>query len=276
MSPPFGRPSPSRGAGALGVLAAFFLVVPLVGVAPAAAQAPGSSPRAAPSTNPDFLFRSPGVAMTLRTGVVGMRASGGFFDVTTDLYTAERSDFRGYSLGAELAAIVNDHFDVTVAFDGIGVRVDHESRIYEELDGTPIFQSTRVRAGPAIQFGARGFLLPRGESVGNLAWLPNRVAPFVGGGVGITAWEVRQWGDFGFTTSEGDFILADDLSDSGWTGMAYAGAGTEVHLARNWALAVEARYQLASTRIGGDFIQLSDPTLDLSGFRLTAGLSVRY
>lgn len=276
MSPPFRSLPLSRGAGALGVAAALLLLVPHVGVTSVSAQGPGSSPRAAPAANPDFLFRAPGVALTLRTGVAGLRASGGFFDVTTDLFTAERSDFRGYSLGAELAAIVNDHFDVTVAFDGIGVRVDHESRIYEELDGTPVFQSTRLRAGPALQFGARGFLLPRGESMANLAWVPNRVAPFVGGGVGWTAWELRQWGDFGFTTSEGDFILADDLSDSGWSALAYLGAGTELHLARNWALTLEGRYQFASTQVGGDFIRLTDPTLDLSGLRLTAGLSVRY
>lgn len=276
MSPPYGSGSSAsrrfRLSGGLLLLAALAVASPALAT-PAQAQTPV---RGGSAASPDFLFRAPGVSFTLRTGVVDMRASGGFFDVTTDLYTAERSDFRGLSLGAELAAMVNERFDVVVAFDGTGVTVDHESSIYEELDGTPIFQSTRIRTGPAIQLGARGFLLPRGEQISNLAWVPNRVAPFVGAGIGWTAWEVRQWGDFGFTTSEGDFILADDLSDSGWSGLAYAAAGTDLHLVRNWALTLEGRYQFASSDLRGDFVRLTDPTLDLNGLRLTAGISVRF
>lgn len=236
----------------------------------------GAMTAPATTSSPDFLFRAPGVTFTLRTGVMNYRASGGFFDVTTDVFTARRQDFRGPMLGAEIAASLGPRVDVTAAFDGGFVQVDHESAIYEELDGTPVFQSTRLRTGPALQFGARGYLLPKGEQVSALAWVPNRVAPFVGAGVGWMSWDLRQWGDFGFTTDEGDFILADDLNDSGWSGLAYGSLGTDLLLARSWWLTLEGRYQWASADLAGDFRRLTDRTMDLNGLRLTAGLSVRF
>ncbi|CAN5661963.1 hypothetical protein BH23GEM11_BH23GEM11_02880 [soil metagenome] len=259
----------------------------LLSLAPLAAEAqtpsqPGvaafaSSP-AATASNPDFLFRAPFITLTLRSGLFSFRANdaaGSFFDVTTERFTAERSDFRGLQLGAELAVAIDPRLDLTVALDGGSVAVDHESRIFEELDGTPVFQSTRIRSGPAAQIGLRGYLLPRGEQISSLAWVPAPFAPFIGAGVGYGGYDVRQWGDFGFTTDEGDFIQQDDLTGSGGAGLLYASGGADVLLRRNLALTLEARYQWSESELGGNF-RFDDPTLDLSGLRLTAGLSVRF
>jgi hypothetical protein len=232
----------------------------------------------ASASNPDFLFRAPRYTLTLRSGLFSLRANdapGTFFDVTTENFTADRSDFRSLQLGAELAVALNPRLDLTLAFDGGSVDVNHESRIFEEVDGTPIFQSTRIRSGPAAQIGLRGYVLPRGEQLSSLAWVPTRVAPFVGAGVGYGGYDVRQWGDFAFTTDEGDFIQYDDLTGSGGAGLLYASGGADVSLRRNLALTLEARYQWSESELGGDF-RFSDPTLDLSGLRLTAGLSVRF
>jgi hypothetical protein len=230
------------------------------------------------ASDPDFLFRAPRVTLTLRTGRFWYRADappGSFFDVTTRDYTVESSDFRSLDLGAELALAVNDRLDLTVAFDGGRVQLHHESREFEELDGTPIFQSTRVRSGPAAQVGLRAFLLPRGEQLSTFAWVPSPVAPFVGAGLGWMGYDVRQWGDFVFSTPEGEFIQADDLTGNGGAAVLYASAGADVALRRNLALTLEARYQQAEGDLGGNF-RFSNPTLDLSGLRLTAGISVRF
>ncbi|TVP44919.1 MAG: hypothetical protein EA350_10660 [Gemmatimonadales bacterium] len=239
----------------------------------------GFTPDASASaSNPDFLFRQPRYTFTVRSGLFSFRANdapGTFFDVTTENFTTDRSDFRSLQLGAELAVALDPRLDLTIAFDGGSVAVDHESRIFEEVDGTPIFQSTRIRSGPAAQIGLRGYVLPRGEQISSLAWVPARVAPFVGAGAGYSGYDVRQWGDFAFTTAEGDFIQYDDLTGSGGAGLLYASGGADVSLRRNLALTLEARYQWSESELGGDF-RFSDPTLDLSGLRLTAGLSVRF
>jgi hypothetical protein len=240
--------------------------------------APLEAQSARASAEPDFLFQAPRLTLTLRTGLFSYRAqdaAGSFFDVTTENFTTERSDFRSVQLGAELAVALDPRLDLTVAFDGGSLALDHESRFFEELDGTPIFQSTRIRSGPAAQVGLRGYLLPRGEQVSSLAWVPARFAPFVGAGAGYSGYDVRQWGDFPFSTGEGDFIQYDDLSGSGGAGLLYASGGADISIRRNLALALEARYQWSETELDGDF-RFSDPTLDLSGLRLTAGLSVRF
>jgi hypothetical protein len=246
--------------------------------ATATAGASASGAAATPASNPDFLFQAPRITLTVRSGLFSYRAHeapGSFFDVTTERFTAERSDFRSLQLGAELAIALDPRVDLTLAFDGGSVAVDHESRLFEELDGTPIFQSTRIRSGPAAQIGLRGYVLPRGEQLSSLAWVPARFAPFVGAGAGYGGYDVRQWGDFAFTTVEGDFIQYDDLSGSGGAGLLYASGGADILIRRNLALALEARYQWSESELGGDF-RFSDPTLDLSGLRLTAGLSVRF
>ncbi len=253
-------------------------VVPASPLLPTAVSVPSAAPAATTAPDPDFLFRAPRVTLTLRTGRFWYRADappGSFYDVTTRDYTVETSDFRSLDLGAELSVAVNDRLDLTVGFDGGRVELHHESRDFEELDGSPIFQSTRIRSGPAAQVGLRGYILPRGEQLSTFAWVPSPVAPFVGGGVGWMGYDVRQWGDFVFTTSEGDFIQADDLTANGGTAILYASAGTDVALRRNLALTLEGRYQWADADLRGNF-RFGNPTLDLSGLRLTAGVSVRF
>ncbi len=258
------RPRTTASALLLGAAAALLVSAPLE----AAAQR-------APSADPDFLFRSPALTLTLRTGLFSHRAQGTFFDVTTRDYTAERSDFRSFDFGMEVAiAMGSPRLDLTVALDGGSTEVGHESRFWEETDGSPIFQSTRIRRGPAAQLGLRGYLLPRGEQISTFAWVPNTFAPYVGAGVGYTGYAVRQWGDFVYEDAEGVWIQADDLNADGGTSLVYASAGTDIALRRNLALTLEGRYQWAEDQLRQDF-RFSEP-LDLSGLRLTAGLSVRF
>jgi hypothetical protein len=240
---------------------------------------PGTQPTAAEVTpqDPDFLFRAPRLAFTIRTGLFTHRAQGAFFDVTTTRFSAERSDFRSFDFGAEAAIALSPRVDLTLGFDGGSTEVRHEDMEWLEADGSAVLQSTRLRRGPALQLGLRSYILPKGEQISNFAWLPATVAPFVGAGVGYTGYDLRQWGDFGYADPndpDTGWIQYDDLNANGGATLAFLSGGADVTIRRNLALTLEARYQWSEANLRHDF-SFTEP-LDLSGLRLTAGLSVRY
>lgn len=228
----------------------------------------------AQSAAPDFLFGPPTLNLTVRGGLMDYQASGELFDFTSDLFTTDASEFQGRTLGIELGVRLSEHLEATLGLDGGQVTVRHESRDWEEVDGSAIRQSTRVRSGPAAQFGLRGYLLPQGEQIGQFAWVPNRANVFASGGVGVTAYEFRQFGDFVDESTDPALIFEDDFQSEGAAFLMYLGGGGEVNLRRNLALTLEGRYQWAEDELSGDFADFEP--INLNGLRLTAGLSVRF
>ncbi|TVP77475.1 MAG: hypothetical protein EA352_03545 [Gemmatimonadales bacterium] len=194
-----------------------------------------------------------------------------------DEFEVERSDFGGGTLGVELGIRGGEHLEILLGIDGGQTTVNHASRRFEELDGSPIRQSTRVRFGPAVQAGLAVYPLGRGETLGTFAWVPRTIAPFAAGGIGVGAWEFRQFGDFvdeDPPEGGGPVIFADDFASDGAAFLTWAAAGVELSLRHNLALVLEGRYQWSESAFDGDF-GLFDP-IDLSGSRLTVGLTARF
>jgi len=237
-----------------------------------AALTPQAAPVAAQS--PDFLFREPRLGLSVRTGLFFYRGSGQFFDLTRSQFTASSGDFRGTDLGAELSIALNSNLDLIAGLDGGGFSTTHAYRDWQETDGSDILQSTRIRQGPSIQFGLKGYPLARGESLGNFAWAPARFAPYLGGGVGYTSFELRQWGDFVYEDADGIWITRDDLIGDGGSALGFAMAGADIALRNNLALSLEARHQWSEGDLRGAF-RLTEP-LDLTGLRMTVGLTLRF
>jgi hypothetical protein len=225
-----------------------------------------------PAGTPDFLFSAPKGSFTVRTGVQQFRAEGQFYDFVIREFSAERDDFRGAGLGVEVALHLAERVEVLLSVDGGGVQVKSESRDWEEVDGSPIRQATRVRMGPTAQGGLRFLLRPRGEAITSLAWVPNRVVPHVSVGGGYSGYELRQWGDF-VDAGAAEIFNADFISTGG-AGSAFVGMGVDLQLTRSMYAVVEGRLTRSSATLGGDFSRFEP--LDLSGARLTAGLSVRF
>ena len=85
-------------------------------------------------------------------------------------------------------------------------------------------------------------------------------------------YQFQQQGDFiDFTTTD---VFTDQFLSKGWTPVAQAFVGTDVSLSPRFAVTVEGRYQWARSRLSTDFSQFQP--IDLSGFALTAGVSIRY
>ena len=251
--------STARRAAALVVAAAGLLAV----ARPAHAQDGGDG----------YLFRAPQASLTLRAGLAAAAARSDVFTESTDLLTLGRGDFRGFTLGADLAIAraPDSRIDIVLGVGYASSSTPSEFRDWVDQDDRPIVQTTSFRRVP-VTVGAKAYLTSRGRSIGSLAWVPARIAPYVGAGVGATWYRFRQDGDFvDFRTDE---VFTDTLETSGWGATAQASAGMDFSLSPRMALTLDARYVYAKAGVGQDFSGFDD--IDLSGPAFTAGFTLRF
>ncbi len=220
-----------------------------------------------------FLFRTPVVTLSVRGGYALASANGGIFDEITRELTLEKSDFNGVTFGADVGFRLSERVDIV--FGGSYMRsgdVSEDSAYVEVIgqDSLPIVQETRLTRFP-VAVSLRFYLVPRGRSIGQFAWVPSRWAPYVGAGAGLIRYDFVQEGDFvDYLTEE---IFESTFESSGWTELAHVFGGFEVPLSRRSALTAEARYTWASADLGFDFDFVP---IDLAGLQTTVGLSFRF
>lgn len=242
---------------------------------------PGSAPTAKDrSGDPDFFFGRPSVSLILRGGAFLPRAEGQFFDFVTRELTLDRDDFRSPAGGLEVGIWVGERLEVAGSFDLAAATRRSEFRdwLEETPDGEliPIEQSTRLRHGPTLMLGLKAYPLARGDRLGEFVWVPNRLAPYVYGGIGGTRWKLEQWGDWVVTTGPDEgAIFTEEFETDGFSFVAGLGGGLDVTLRPRVALTLEGRYMWGDGQMRRDFIEFIQP-LDLSGLRVTAGLSFRF
>jgi opacity protein-like surface antigen len=114
--------------------------------------------------------------------------------------------------------------------------------------------------------------MDRGRQVGRLAWVPNRVVPYIGAGLGMMYYEFDQKGDFIDTGTLA--VNNDQLHSAGWAPTAQALAGLEWSMGPGWALRTEARYLTGSAALGSDFQGFH--RIDLSGMTSSVGFFIRF
>lgn len=220
---------------------------------------------------PDFLFDPPTGSAGFRLGGSFPRADSQIFDFVTEQLTLDRDDFRAMVFGVDLAFRLNDYLDVVAGFDYSRSTSSSEVRDFVDESNLPITQQTRFSRLP-LTGTARFFPAGKGEQVGQYAWIPRRVAPYIGAGGGVTWYQFQQSGEFV------DFrdltIFADRLTSDGWAPIVHVLGGLEINLNRRLFLGLEARYAWADAELGLDFSGF-DP-IDLSGFQTTGGLHIRF
>jgi hypothetical protein len=220
---------------------------------------------------PGFLFAQPRVAVSAKAGYSFPQTDSDLFDFSREQFTLSRADFRSPSFGAEAAFSATEQLDVVVDFGWARSRADSEYWDFEDLDGLPIEQET-VFERTTISFGARYYPLDRGRQVGQFAWVPSAVSPFVGAGVGVMWHEFRQNGDFiDFETFD---VFSDNLQTSGVAPVADVRAGIDVSLSRRVFVTGEARYLFGTGPTGDDYVGFDD--MDLSGLVALVGVGFRF
>jgi hypothetical protein len=245
-----------RSAAALGVAAA------LLGPSVAAAQGSGDG----------FLFKPPVGTFGVRGGFAHASANSDIFTDATDFLTLDRGDFSGLGFGVDLAFRLSSRFDL--AFGASYATAEHgsEFRDWTDQDDLPIEQTTAFRRMP-LGATLKAYLTPRGRSIGSFAWIPARVAPYVGVGGGAMWYRFRQEGDF--VDFEDLGVFTDRIEDSGWAPMGHAVAGLDYSLGPRFLLTGETRYTYAKAEMDRTQFEGFDK-IDLSGFSATIGVAVRF
>jgi hypothetical protein len=228
--------------------------------------APESSERSA-----DFLFGRPKGSFGFHGSWLFASAGSDLFDFVTEHLTLEKEHFNSPGFGGDIAFAVTSRAQLEASVDTNRMERGSEYREFVDNNLLPIEQHTSLRT-TLVSAGIRYALTPRGDDVSRLAWIPRRMIPFVGAGAGAMFYEFRQSGDFV------DFVdlsvFPDSFRSQGWVPAAQVLAGVDLQIHRRLYGTVQGRYTKAAAELTSDFIDF-DP-LDLSGFRLSAGINVLF
>lgn len=247
--------------------------VALVGLS-AVTALPISAQTPRPRENrPDFLFHRPSVTFGLRVGYSMPGESPNDFnrqlpDSMQLMY--KRGHFNSAAVSGELAVRATERLDVVADFEYAGSKVPSEYRDWVDNNDLPIAQSTKLTRR-SLTFGVKEYLWDRGRSVGQLAWIPRQWAPFAGIAAGWAWYKFEQTGDFVDFNTLG--VFTDRFVSSGRTSSVQLFAGADWTLSPNLMLTAEGRYTRARVPMEQDFTGVD---LNLSGFRASAGVSLRF
>jgi len=224
----------------------------------------------AQSSGQGFLFKQPTVRVGILGGYMVAQASGDVLDHARDQLTLGGRDFDASTWGVEFAARGGKRFDVLLDFRFSRSEVRSEMRDWVDLDNLPIEQTTRFTRMP-LTLSARFYLRDRGRAVSQFAWIPEKFAPFVGVGGGVTWYEFEQVGDF--VDIETLDILNFTVKSNGAAPTAHAFAGVDISINPRFLWTLEGRYSFGNATTDYSF---NYDQLNLRGFQATIGLSARF
>jgi hypothetical protein len=221
----------------------------------------------------DFLFSEPKGFLGFRIGKFFPRADSDLFDEITDTYTLEKNDFRAWDFGFDGGVNLHERVDLVISLDFTNRTKASEYRDWVDSDDLPIVQKTNYAQAP-LTAGLKFLLVPRGRKVGQYAWLPNRIVPYIGAGAGIQWYRFKQSGDFIDFSSEDLDIYPDEVRSSGWTPVGYVGGGFDINIYKQTYVTLDLKYSWAKPELDLSFVGY-DP-LDLSGIRASAGFQWHF
>jgi hypothetical protein len=237
-------------------------LIGLGGVTPVDAQA---------SSAPGFLLGTPIVALSVHGGFDAPSAGGDVFGFVTNTLTLRSRDFRAPGVRVDVAVAVLPQTDLVLSFGYAASKTQSEYRNFVDNANQPINQTTSFRRTP-VMASIKQYLTPKGRSIGRYAWIPARIAPYVGVGGGLLYYEFEQSGDFiDYQTNR---VFNSNVASNDWVPVGHAFVGTDVTLSPRYALTFDARYTRGHARPAMGFA--SYDRIDLSGVATTLGLTVRF
>ena len=244
-----------------GARAAAFVLALVAAARPAAAQGAGDG----------FLFRPPAGAVAIRGGFDLASAGSDVFTFVTDELTVNKRDFSSVAVAFDVAFKVSPRMQGVFSLGTAQSTIPSEFRDWLDNNDRPIQQTTMFHRVP-ITGSLKTYLVDTGRSVGHFTWIPKRFAPYVGAGGGVMWYRLHQEGDFiDFNTFK---VFPDQFDSDGWTPTVHALGGVDVSLSPRFAVTTEGRYQWARAALSRDFSGFD--RIDLSGFALTSGITIRY
>ena len=222
-----------------------------------------------------YFFRPPQVTLAFRVGGSAPLARSDIFDFFTSEWELSRRDFASVAFGADLGVRLLPRLDLTVSGSYAQSSTPSESRKWEGTDDLPIEQVTELRIVP-VTANLKLFLSSRGRSLSRFAWVPTKFSPYIGVGGGVVWYDLSQDGEFvDYRTLE---IFPANLRSDGATPVVQGLVGADLWFTQRVGWNIDARYSWANANLGIDFNDGPDGfrTIDLSGFQLMTGLTVRF
>jgi hypothetical protein len=236
----------------------------LVSLVPALLSAQGERQRG-------YLLGEPPVALTLFGGLALPGASGDLWAFTFDELTLARRDFASFDRGLDVAVRLSERTDLVFGYAANGRTSRSEFRDWVDQDDQPIEQETRFERRP-LSVSLRYHLMPRGRSVGSIAWIPASFVPWIGAGAGTMRYQFVQAGDW--VDSGTSDVFTDRFTAKGRASFLQFSAGAHWAIVPSVALTGEVRYLQAGASGRPSFDGFD--RLDLSGVSTTLGLSLRF
>jgi hypothetical protein len=239
--------------------------------APVAAQAPAPPPAITPPLPTDFMLGRPKGFVAVDGGFLYANAGSDLYDFVTEQLTIEKKSFNTPIFGGRIGWSITPHLEVAALYERARSQTASEYRDFVDNELLPITQTTR-RHEDHLAATLRWSLLPAGRSISRFAWIPRRVTPFVGGGIGAVRYTFQQYGSFvDFQTRR---IFTDSFNADGWAPAVHALAGADVRVYRKLYVAGEARYTRSKGTLSEDFVGFEPITL--AGFRVGGSLKVVF
>jgi hypothetical protein len=218
-----------------------------------------------------FLFRSPAVGLTLRAGPSLYTARSDVFDSMRRDLTLDRGDFRAPAGALELSFMPGDRVDIVIGAGYSRSRASSEFRDWVGSDDLPIEQVTRLETVP-MTASLRYHLVPKGRSIGTMAWLPRSTTPYVGAGAGVAYYRLEQDGEF--VDFADNRIFGSTLESSGSALVVHGMAGVDHWITPRFGLNAEVRYTRGSADPQDGFRTFD--RIDVGGVQATIGISARW
>ena len=219
----------------------------------------------------DYNPRKPKVFVGGHIGLSIPQAGSDIYDMVTSELTLEKGDFRAVVIGCDFGVPLSSHFAIVAGFDFSSSKNKSEFRKYVESNGDPIEQTTQLNQFP-ITVTLRYYQKKTGEYIGNYAWIPTRLNPYIGGGGGALSYKLSQNGRFVDTSTMNIFSTA--LNSEGWTPTLHVAGGMDINLTPRVFINGEVRYSRARADLSNAFTGF-DP-IDLSGVKILGGIYFRF
>jgi opacity protein-like surface antigen len=207
----------------------------------------------------------------VRAGWTLARSGSDWYDFVTQELTLDRRDFHALTFATDIGVWLSPRAMLVVGAEVTHADAPSEYRALVDNNRQPISQSTRL-VGFATTAGVKYALTARGRAIGQLAWIPAHVVPYVGAGGGAVFYHLRQTGDFvDFADSA---VFAGRFGSSGWAPAVYAGGGADVRVGRRLNVTGDIRYRRAAARLNNTWVDF-DP-IDLSAVKVTVGTTWQF
>ena len=253
----------------LAINAALMLMPGLASAAPTPPPHDGDKPGTAQAA--DFKFGAPRGSVGIKVGWLIPRAGSDIYAFNAELLTLDLNSFSAPLFGMDVGIAVNDRVDVVLGFLFSRSSPVSEFRDFVDEFGEPIVQRTELTQVP-LTASLKVYLTSRGRAIGNYAWVPASVVPYVGAGAGFTYWRYEQFGDF---VDFVDFSIFEEVFlTNGWDPSLHAFGGIDFSVTPSIAINFEGRYDWAEGQMAPAFAGFEP--IDLAGFRGMFGISFRF